>query len=890
MTLPSLSIQRRCALGLLAASLLLAGCGGEKNIVRPAGSLGDSVNSAGDEFAPTLRPDRGGLYFTSNRRATDDIWRVDVVDPTASDPVWPGASLDRSDLSRLSQSTTNDGAATFVTPTAGFFASGHAPDTLYTRPAGGGFGGIVGGTDLFEFRVDGLRPEVTNLGPAVNSKFWESHPTAVAKGDTVMLIFSSDRPAEGKGFSAPYQGAASLDPSNKVVRGNADLYVVFRIGGVWGPVTNLASAQGARDLNTPSNEYSPFLFCADQHPRLFFASNRGGDYDIYEAELTADFARGTVTIGKVTALEKGAEAINTDDDEFFPYLTPYAEGRGQYLYLSSNRNREGRRVGEKTVQSSGGFDLYRFPLKRECRAPQLRLEITVLDAENPSRPVVDPVVNLYAVPTESEVTRMPATTPILTSGGSTAVFNVPYGTEYAAFGGSRYNQVNCADEEGRVTGYYFVRVEPGVPTVTSRVEYEWRDTLEGRRRVTTAQEIVVDTLTLDELQQLSSTPGSIIEAVERSGDAVVVTRRVRWDVVRMDGGTLRRYKARVVRYDTTMRFDTLVIATPGELAPSERTVLYGNEFLPPSGADVTIRDTIYVLPRYYRPPLCEWLYTRDVRDYGRNVPYFQTAFWEVNTEAGLRSQMGRFAAGKEMADASFIELHPHSQYFGVERGEARRGRRIEEYRGFARTVDRNLDRMARAVADTIIPSFLAFDSANPGANNRLVIQINAYSDIRSIERGWYSGSETVRYVAGWLDTRAGSIALEDVEVRPGASLVSQNNDTLSKLRAWFGYRELLNRLERSEHWSRLVAQGAVVLPNEAANSSAYRAALNGARIIVLVGGLEVDTSQRPDVEGYAGKRDEDYYSLDDVRRIDVRVNRMEWVNGKLVVSSCCVPR
>ncbi len=884
-----MSIYQRIGSGagfllLLALAGLAAGCGGVQPN-RPAGNLGDSVNSVADEFAPALRPGRSAIYFTSNREQTEDIWRAMVSDPAAERPAFTAAEIDASDISLLSQPTTNDGAVLFVSPGEGFFASGHAPDSLYAEREGS-FGGIVGGTDLFAFTAGGNG--VHNLGPAINSIFWDSHPAAGGRGDSLLLIFSSDRPAGRHGYSSPYREAITLRGSGDSVKGNADLYYVFRIGGRWGEVRNMNDVAGEITINSKGNEYSPYLYCIDHAPRLLFASNRGGSFDLWEAGLLVNFARGVVSVAGVSKLPAGIDSINSAADELFPFMTAPADAAGgQYLYFASNRDNESRQSGAEKVQGVGGFDLYRFPFARECSAPKLRYEVTVLDAENPSRAVLGPVVRLHrtAGPVLPEAME-PQGVAAMESRSNPAVFEVDLGEDYLLYGGSAYNEIHCESGEPAVESYSFLRVSNGEPEIRKRTSWGWRDTLERAQRVTHIDTTLrVDTVPLASASSIASTPGSIIRSISAEGGNLLVTRMefaVREELI---GGTLRKYKAQIVEYDTLRKFDSIWIPTTRNLAPSERVKRHGTLALPAIAADITIRDTVYVHPNYYQPPPCQWLYTRSILDeYRKNVPYFQTAFWEVNTAANLRRDLRRLDAA-QYADAGFVELHSSNLYFGQATG--RRARRIGQYEEFARTVDRNLDQMASEVAEGIIPEFIDYDAKTPGSNNKLVIQVLAYSDIRPIVRGQYIGGETVRYVGGSYDSSSSGVKLHNVEVAPGASLVSESNDTLSKLRVYYGYQELIGRLRKYPAFEQLVADGTILLP-VGLSPGEYRTRMENAKILVMMEGRYADRSEQPSVSGYTGRGD-DFYALDDIRRMDVLVNRLEYINGRLMKSPCCTP-
>lgn len=121
----------------------------------------------------------------------------------------------------------------------------------------------LGSCDLYISRKVGDQwTEVENLGPKVNTKFWESQPSLSADGNT--LYFVSDKP---NGY------------------GNRDIYVSRRDEkGNWTEAENLGA-----DINTRFDEISPFIHVNGK--TLYFASDgrRGfGGMDLFSAEKTGE--------------------------------------------------------------------------------------------------------------------------------------------------------------------------------------------------------------------------------------------------------------------------------------------------------------------------------------------------------------------------------------------------------------------------------------------------------------------------------------------------------------------------------------------------------------------------------------------------------------------------
>lgn len=139
------------------------------------------------------------------------------------------------------------------------------------------------GGDLYESFFDGNDwSSAKNLGPIINSKYWEGSASLSADGQT--LYFSSDRPG---GF------------------GGKDLYkAVKQTGGNWGKPINLGAT-----INTKYDEDSPFI-----HPDgvSFYFSSKGhntiGGYDIFKSTLES---------GNFSSPENIGSPVNTTGNDIF---------------------------------------------------------------------------------------------------------------------------------------------------------------------------------------------------------------------------------------------------------------------------------------------------------------------------------------------------------------------------------------------------------------------------------------------------------------------------------------------------------------------------------------------------------------------------------------------
>jgi hypothetical protein len=858
------------------AGILMAaginGCTSVDTSVRPPGNLGDSVNSAKDDFAPVIPPG-GELQFTSNRTGDENIWTSSLAKGNAQ------ILNDSSNImTYVRQIGVNEGTTTYLDSDRGFMALSHAPGATSSL---GQYGGIIGGTDLFEFTRENGQWVLKNLGREMNSIFWDSHPAAAQRNDTVILVFASDRPARGNGFGSPYEAQPAYSGIDSV-KGNADLYYTFRVNGKWSAPKNFQEADGFKMVNTAANEYSPYIYCITQRPTLLFASNREGDMDIYTAGLNIDFKTQNISIASVEKLEKGSDMINSTASEMFPYIPFPHEGDKRAIYFASNRDQEKRQSGKNIVKSAGGLDLYRYNFAVECRPPQISYNVTVLDAENTSRPVQAPFVELLKP--DGNIERIE---------GRNATFTLNYGQKYTAKGGSVYDKIECAPEEKVISHYAFVNYIPAAPQIVKRVETITKDTVEKARvEIRTDSVFKTEVISIANAATIAGNENGTVNSINVRGDSLIVTRLKVVQTPVTIGGTPRTITRKETFYDTIPQYSTQYVRTTEQAAASELSKRGSFPQVMPS-QDIVINDTVYVLPRYYQFPPCRWEYVH-LKDKRENVPYFQTGFWEVNTSENLRSHISRLS-NKSYDGASFIELHPENQYFGV-RGEMtplqkstrqfRRQVRIQEYGEYARNVDKNLKAMVSGVADTILPMFNELVTKMPTSDNKLLIQVMAYSDVRPITKGWYAGNETVEYLAGSYDGKGGRMNLYNVTIPSGASLVGENNDTLSKLRAYFGYTEIMKRLEKNPIFREYMSRGEVLLPTKDMTQQEFLKRAETSKIIVLMEGRQIDGGARPSVSSYSRKSG-DYYSLDTVRRVNVVVSRVNIRDGRVEQSSCC---
>ena len=272
-------------------------------------NLGPAVNSPHDEYLPSLTADGRRLYFTSRRPQPgktpnplsggydEDLYWCERNENGQWQPAQPLGPPINSDL--------NEGAAFFSADGQWAFI------TLCNRPDG------QGNCDIYFSELDGnqwLPPK--NLGPAVNSSAWESHPSLTH--DRRRLYFASSRP---NGL------------------GGSDIWYSEWKDGAWQPPVNLGSP-----INTPGGEYSPMIaadgrtlyFASDYHPGM-------GGMDLFVSYLS--------DTGWTTPLNLGYP-LNTPGDE----QTLCIDASGQVGYVALER-----------PEGLGKLDIYAFPLWPEIK-------------------------------------------------------------------------------------------------------------------------------------------------------------------------------------------------------------------------------------------------------------------------------------------------------------------------------------------------------------------------------------------------------------------------------------------------------------------------------------------------------------------------------------------
>ena len=228
-----------------------------------------------------------------------------------------------------------------------------------------------GSCDLYVSRKTGSdwsAPD--NLGPQVNSRFYESQPALSADGRR--LYFVSDRPG-GKGRRDIWR--SDLDADN-----------------TWREPVNLGAP-----VNTGQNEASPFI-----HPNgqtLFFASDGHlglGGYDLFMSDLNASVRAGADSGAVWSAPTNLGYPINTSEDQ----ASLFVSASGKRAYYSFEEQKDG--VSQQSR-------LYAFDLPESLRErvkPVSLLKGVIADAQ--SQKPLPALVELIDLKTNQTVSRVQA--------------------------------------------------------------------------------------------------------------------------------------------------------------------------------------------------------------------------------------------------------------------------------------------------------------------------------------------------------------------------------------------------------------------------------------------------------------------------------------------------
>lgn len=279
-------------------------------------NMGPKVNSAQDEYFPSITTDGSVFLFTRRLNANNPYgFQEDFYITTKESGKWTTAKPVGSPIN----TSDNEGAPSITADGQLMIFAACEEYGVY----GGGRQGY-GRCDIFYSQRYGdkwTKPE--NMGPMINSRAWESQPSFSSDGKTLYFIRNTRLGDGGSG---------------------QDIFMAQLMeDGSWGPAVRLSEK-----INTPGREESVLIHPDNQ--TLYFSSDGHvgmGGLDIFMSKRQPDGEWGEpVNLGY---------PINTWGEENSVLVGP----DGKLAYFASDR--EG---------GQGGLDLYQFELPQDVR-PEL---------------------------------------------------------------------------------------------------------------------------------------------------------------------------------------------------------------------------------------------------------------------------------------------------------------------------------------------------------------------------------------------------------------------------------------------------------------------------------------------------------------------------------------
>ncbi len=383
-------------------------------------NIGSEINTADDEYLPTITADESTLIFTRKINNNEDFYKSVKIDGKWQTATYLSDRINTPQYNEGAQSISQDGKVLF-------FTGCNRPDGL-------------GRCDIYIAQKKGddwSKP--FDLSPPINTSGWESQPSISADGRT--LYFVSNRKGgyggydiwkstlSDKGWSEPENLGPNINtsfneqspfihPDDSTLyfcsdgwpgMGGKDLFV-SRLGkdGKWQKPTNLGYP-----INSSGDENG--LTLTANGTEAFFSSNNLdglGGFDIYTFELPANLRPRRVTYVKGTVndiitkqpLEAAVEIVDLEKDipvyqdysspEEGDFLATLTTGRNYglniskngYLFYSANFSLIGHEdkkpfdiavllqpieVGNKVILKNIFFDTNRFDIKAESK-PELQ--------------------------------------------------------------------------------------------------------------------------------------------------------------------------------------------------------------------------------------------------------------------------------------------------------------------------------------------------------------------------------------------------------------------------------------------------------------------------------------------------------------------------------------
>ena len=261
-------------------------------------NLGSNINTQDLEYFPSLTIEGNKMIFNRRIAGDEDFYESNFIDGKWGKAEPLGGKVN-TNLNEGAQNISQDGQLLILTGCN--YPEGEGSCDLY-----------------FSVRTNNGWSEPQNLGPVLNTDFWESSPSL--SPDKRDLYFSSSRAG---GF------------------GGRDIWVTHRLPtGKWSRPENLGEA-----VNTSGDEGCPFMHADNE--TLYFNSNGHPGYG-----MTDLFFSKKVNDSSWVVAENLGYPVNTIDDQ--GSLIVAADGKTAY-YASDG------------ADSKGGLDIYSFQLREDVR-------------------------------------------------------------------------------------------------------------------------------------------------------------------------------------------------------------------------------------------------------------------------------------------------------------------------------------------------------------------------------------------------------------------------------------------------------------------------------------------------------------------------------------------
>jgi hypothetical protein len=670
---------------------------------------------------------------------------------------------------------------------------------------------------------------------------WESQPTLSLNGKH--LFFVSNR----------YVYKNDLSYTTDSTGNDLNIFYSFRKNDEWSkPVL-------VKELYSGKNEITPHISVKGNI--LYYSSDKSGDYEIYQVDLSLDDKNGGYSLKMETLKPFDQELISFCDKENKSFFINGSFNQKYPCYYYNSVNKKYPQAffwSSDNPQGMGSYDIY------GCSMPfNVLLNITLADL-NPqggNQHVANPVIELSGAKQqvenkESVQFSLYSGLAYQVKGGSTAssdngTYSCDVDPSYIFVGYCKPNRINPLDKKFHSTVINGPEVESELTRLDGKIQ------IMGLVNDTTVYDTVY--VTKAWTKKLPC-PGKLnITPTYRS---VAYFQTGFWEVNTTDN----------------LKRDLAKLHEGFEVTPND-------DFTKPSGKIIRNRS--------------------DYKAVGFDEPMFPIKTNDHYTYS--------------IANAPWIELHPNNQYWGDRPGyESKldlrmkgRKERIDQYFDYAKKVDTNL----KNLTDTIKNKYIHLLDLHREMRPQLLIEIIAVSDPREVSRSWYIG-DTVSYRGSTYNEIARKFETEKVKIVPprideknkiisnikscsidlnsdgdNGSLLGISkeetplNTNLSRLRAWYGYREVLKRLTDSEVFKRFLNEGKVALPD---NDIPY----DKADIIIITYGKRTDGDIKNPEHPYPTANNPSgngFYDYDELRHMEIQTRLLIGKDKGKVDNYCCDP-